>query len=361
MSFFDYVSKKVISDFFPPPRYLEMPSVGLDISDEVVRFVGLTRKNGYFEPGQYGEKQIPKDVIEEGYIKDKVTLTKILTELRKENNLRFVRASLPEDKAYLFRTQIPVMEESDIRSAVQFKIEENAPVPIAEAVFDYSLIHEPKPGDTHMDIAVTVLHTKVVQNYLSVMKDAGFIPLKLRIESQAIAHAVIPYADPKTYLIVAIRETKTVITIKSRNVIQFSSTIPIGGESIRNSIQKSFSVGEKEAEDIRSGKVIKDSHEMFQTLANAASVLRDEIQKLLTYWESHTDEKDGNRIVHGIILTGSDVLIGLDKYLAASFTVPVSIANAWVNILSLDEYLPQITERQSLDYIPALGLALPYD
>ncbi len=359
MSFVHFVSRR-LSDFFPPPRYLEMPSVGLDISDEVVRFVSLTRRHGYFEPGQFGSKEIPKDVIEEGYIKDKPGLTKILTALRSENNLRFVRASLPEDKAYLFKVQIPVMDEDDIRSAVQFKIEENAPVPIVNAVFDYRLIHHPKPGDTHLDVAVTVLHSKVVDSYLSVMKDAGLVPLKLRIESQAIAHAVVPYGDPKTYLIVAVRETKTVVTIKSSEVIQYSSTIPVGGESIRKSIEKNFAVNESEARNIEQGKVIKDSNEMFQTLVNAASVLRDEIQKLLTYWESHSDQ-DSTRTVQGIILTGSDVLIGLDKYLAASFTVPVSIANAWVNILSPEEHLPPINERDSLDFIPALGLALPYD
>jgi type IV pilus assembly protein PilM len=353
------LSEKIFFDFFPTPSFLEMPSVGLDISDEMVRFVELKKSKTGFELGIFGEQQIPKDVIEEGFVKNKEELRKILSALQVKFDLRYVRVSLPEEKAYLFRTQIPMMDESDIRGAVRFKIEENVPIALADAVFDYHYIKEPKPGDAAIDLGVAVIHNKVVSSYLDVVEGAGLIPLKLRIESQAIAHAIVPENDPGAYIIIAVRETKTILAIVSHGVIQFSSTLSISGASMAASIGKNFSVGSEEANNIRKGKEVKERDEMFQSLVNASSVVRDEVQKLLLYWENHGNLE--NQTIQKIFLCGSDTLLGFDDYLNRTLQIPVEIANVWTNILSIDKVLPPITYRESLDYASALGLALPYD
>jgi type IV pilus assembly protein PilM len=172
---------------------------------------------------------IPDDVIEEGYVKNKEALTAALSSLQKKHGLRFVNASLPEEKAYLFKTQIPYMDVADIRNALRFKIEENVPVPLADAVFDYRFVKEPQKGDTQIDIGVAVIHAKVVSSYLDVIHAAGLVPLEFRIESQAIAQAVIPHGSKDTGILVAVRETKTVMAIISHGVIQYSTTVAVGG------------------------------------------------------------------------------------------------------------------------------------
>jgi type IV pilus assembly protein PilM len=349
--------RKIFTDHFPPPKFLEMPTIGLDISDEVVRFAELKRVKQHFELGMYGEKKIPTDVIEEGYIKDKAALVKLLQSIQQEHNLRYVVASLPEDKSYLFKTQIPYMPEKDIRGALQFKIEENVPVALADAVFDYTLMKVPQPGDTTIDVTVTVLHIKVVLSYLEVLHEAGLMPLQFMTESQAIARVVIPSGDTDTYILAAIRETKTILLIVSDGTIHYTSTVAMGGNDIALSLKKEFGASDEEVQNIRNGKMIKDKNEMLMSLVNTSSVLRDEIQKLILYWEG---KGTGSSIQH-IVLSGSDTLLGLDAYLARSFTIPVTVADAWKNIASLNNYLPQLTHRESLDYIPVLGLGLPHD
>jgi Tfp pilus assembly PilM family ATPase len=44
---------------------------------------------------------------------------------------------LPEEKAYLFTTSIPKVAQKDIRSAIEFKMEENVPIPASDLVFDF--------------------------------------------------------------------------------------------------------------------------------------------------------------------------------------------------------------------------------
>lgn len=351
--------RKLATDFFPPPKLLEMPSVGIDISDEVIRFAELRRKGDGFQLGRFGQEKMPKGIIEEGYIKDKEGFARELTNLRKKYNFHFVRASLPDEKAYLFKTQIPAMDEADIRGALQFKIEENVPISLKDAVYDYTVVKNTK--DTlHIDVGVTVIHSKVVTSYLTAFHNAGLVPLKFRTEAQAIAHAIVPLEDDSTYVIAAVRETKTVVAIISRGVVQFTSTIPLGGESIAAAIKKQLAIDDAEVEKIRQGNVVRNSDDIFMSLVNGASILRDEIQKLFLYWEGHNDPSDTLKIKQ-ILLSGSDTLLGLDRYLAQSASVPVVIADAWTNILSINKEIPPITHRESLDYIPALGLALPHD
>jgi len=348
-------------DLFPTPRTLEMPYVGLDISDEVVRFVELKRKGSCFELGLYGEERLEKDIVEEGYIKDKTKLTEALKRIQQKHNLHFIKASLPEVKSYLFKTEIPMMDEVDIRGALQFKIEENVPVALADAVYDYQIIKKPQPGDKTIQVSVTVVHMKVVSSYLEVFKGANLMPIELQIESQALAHAAVPHTLGKTYILISMRDTRTVLSIVINREVLFTSTLHIGGDAISASLQKNLNIDKLEAEKIRTGKEVRESNDMFLSLVSAATALRDEVQKLLAYWASHSQEHGYPNNVEKIIISGSDAMLGLDDYLGRSLEIKAEVADPWINILSIKNYIPPLTLREALNYLPALGLALPYD
>jgi type IV pilus assembly protein PilM len=346
---------------FPPPRFLEMPIVGFDISDHGVRFVELQRHGHEFKLKRFGMEKIPPGIIEDGFINKKEELIKILASVKEKYGLQFVRASLPEEKSYLFRTEIPMMDESEIRDAIKFKIEENVPVTIDKAVFDYRILRTPKPEDKTLFVSVTVVHTHVVSNYLDAFRGAGLSPLSLQVESQAVAHAAIPRSTEGTYIVIALRENRTVLSIVSDNEVQFTSTLHVGGETIADSIKKNLEISDDEVDRIRKGKEVRESNEMFLSLVSAATALRDKVQKLITYWENHSEEHGHDHSIDSVIISGSDAMLGLDDYLARSLDLKVKLANPWVNILTMHEDVPALTLREALDYLPALGLALPYD
>nr|MDQ3014698.1 hypothetical protein [bacterium] len=106
--------RKIFTSVIPPPHFLEMPTIGLDITDDIVRYAELKRVGSHYELGFYGEEQIPPGVVEEGYINDKIALTAVLAGIQKKQGKRYVIAALPEEKTYLFNTSIPMMPEKDI-------------------------------------------------------------------------------------------------------------------------------------------------------------------------------------------------------------------------------------------------------
>ncbi|KKP85414.1 MAG: Type IV pilus assembly protein PilM, partial [Parcubacteria group bacterium GW2011_GWD2_35_7] len=83
--------------FFPTPKFLLLPSFGLDISDESIKFIELVKTKDGIKVNRYGEKKIPAGIIESGKIKDSRRMEEVLISLRKEEGLRSVRVSLPEE------------------------------------------------------------------------------------------------------------------------------------------------------------------------------------------------------------------------------------------------------------------------
>ena len=132
-------------------------------------------------------------------------------------------------------------------------------------------------------------------------------------------------------------------------------------DSIAESLKRNLNILPPEVEKIRQGKESRESNEIFLSLVSAATALRDEVQKLIAYWISHSEEHGRTQNIAGVIISGADAMLGLDDYLARSLDIKVTIADPWLNILKVEDCVPSLTLREALDYMPALGLALPYD
>src|SRR3989338_8063181 len=96
--------KKMFLDFFPPPKFLDLPSVGIDLSDQSIKFVELEQKGQELRIKHFGEKIFPIGLIQNGEILNRQDLITLIKKFRIENNFEYVHASLPEEKAFLFKT-----------------------------------------------------------------------------------------------------------------------------------------------------------------------------------------------------------------------------------------------------------------
>ncbi len=346
--------------FFPPPDYLSMSSMGLDVSDQSIKYAELKRQGSHIKLGRFGERHIPAGIIESGKIKDINKLTDILKELKRELSIDFVRVSLPEEQVYLFKLSIPKMDPKEVKSTIEFSLEEHIPISAAEAIFDYDLITE---SDTNYAIQVSALPRQVAESYLSIFNDSGLTPLSLELEAQAIVRSAVREGDMGTYMIVDFGNARTGIAVVSSGVVFFTSTVDIGGATLTGMIEREFKIKHQEAEDMKQSQGLRrnsENRELFSVLLNGVSILRDEINKHYVYWHTHKDEAGETRpSIEKIILCGGDAnLIGLIEYLSASMKVTVELANAWGNIPSYDNELPPIPLNNSMSFVTAIGLAL---
>lgn len=353
---------------FPPPAYLTMPAVGIDISDRSVKFLEFNRRRGQIELGAFGERKIPAGVVVDGEIQDVKRLSSVLAGIRRDFGFRLVRISLPEEKAYLFQGTIPAdATREQAANIVEFQLEENVPVPIAEAVFDYEPIGRHaahgKPGDEHIDVGVSVYARETVAAYAAACREAGLFPVSFEVEAQAIARSVIPEGDAGTYLIADFGRARTGVAIISDGVLRFTATLEVGGEALTEVIVNELGVSEQEAVTVKNERGFlkqRDNEELFTALMNTVTALRDEINRYLIFWNTRKDDAGASMpTVEGIILTGGNAnLAGLPEYLETSLGVPTNRADVWCNAFHFDTYIPEIDFRHSLGFATGIGLAL---
>jgi len=177
-----------ISNFFPVPRFLSEPAFGLDISDESLRFVQLTSSSHGIKLNKYGEKKIPVGAIESGKIKQPKILEDILLTLKKEEGLRSVRVSLPEEQIYVFKLHLDKKNLNSIEEGIELSLEEHIPIPAEEAVFDYELLEE---NENNLSVQVAVIPKNVIESYFSIFENTGISVVSFEPETQAIVRSIL--------------------------------------------------------------------------------------------------------------------------------------------------------------------------
>src|SRR3989344_5000220 len=158
---------------FPPPKYLAMPSVGMDISDHSVRFVEFKQKNGFKTLSKFGRCSIPDGALSYGDIKDKNKIVQTLAGIAKDRNISYVRCSLPEEKAYVFKTDVPFLNSEETRDNIAFQIEENVPLKVSDVIFDYVFLPPSEENISSIEVVVSVFPLALVESYLDIYKSAN--------------------------------------------------------------------------------------------------------------------------------------------------------------------------------------------
>lgn len=338
-------SKNPILKLFPTPKFLAMPFVGLSFSDRHVRYVAFERRGWHRNVilKDYSTINLPPNVIVDGEIKDSKTLVDLLTKLRKELGITFVRASLPEEKGYLYKTEIPYEDGEDIYDGVGFTLEENAPLPVDEALYDYKVVSVDSTKHLARTV-VTVFPKAFVQAYVDVLAQSGITVLSFELEAVAVARSVVDEKDPRTYIVMHRFNDKMGLYLVSGNVVHFTSTFSLGNDSLSANNQKEVNEADGSNTEYKSPDV---------------DLVNVELAKLAGFWTSHLGGDFDKSKIEGVILCGA----GMNdktflKQLGEKTKFDVKYANVWQNIFSLDDYIPSISSDLSLEYSVAIGLGL---
>ncbi len=347
--------------FFPTPKYLKKPSLGLDISDRSIKYCFFDHVDDELILGGYGRVALEAGIIKSGKIIDIVALRNVLNNLAPRAKRRNVRVALSEEQVYLFSLKLPLLKQDEVRGSVGLSIEEHVPISMSEAVFDYDLIKKTKDS---LVVQVAVVQQEIVESYLNAFKNTPFVPSSFELEEQALARAVIAQGDMGTYMIVDFGETRTGISIVSEGFVLFTSTIEIGGHNLNEAIAKQFSISTEEAKKIKEEYGLETSPEenknIMPIIVGALSALQDEINKHYVFWDKHPYEDGSERPkINAIYLCGGEAnMKGIENYLSQTLRTKVKKANPWKNITDFKKIIPDISFEDSILYATAFGLAL---
>jgi type IV pilus assembly protein PilM len=346
--------------FFPVPGFFATNSFGLDIGDESLKFIELINTKKGLKVGRHGERTIQPGIIESGKIKDPKKIEEILRKLRGEVGLKSVRVSLQEEQIYLFKLRLEKSGLVNVRESIELALEEHVPIQAEDAIFDYEQITEDPQS---IELQVATIPKNIIESYFAIFANSAIRVQSFELEAQAISRAVVKSGDLGTYMIVDFGEKRTGIFIISRGIVMFTSTLDLGGVMLTQMIAKNFKTSFAESEKMKKQYGLRrntENKEIFSVLLNSVSILRDELVKHFSYWQTHKDEEGKNNpSITKIILCGGDSnLTGLSDYLSVSMKTKVEMANVWVNITDTEKHIPDINFKQALSFAAALGLAL---
>ena len=346
-----------------PPQYLSMKTAGIDIRNQSIRYIEFTDVKKNPSVKNFGEVPLLPNTIKDGEIINKNALAKALSTVRTKISADFVKISIPEEKTYIFDTQIPLAKGSNIRESIEFKLEENVPLKADEVFFEYDVLKkEEKSGIGSMSASVSAIPKKTIENFTEVCTLAGLTPLGFEMESRMVARSVVPKDDMKNFLIIDIKEDSTLLTLVVSGVVRFTSTTLIGDATIKANLSKinpSFSSGK--IPDIFLSSNASVNKELLYSLVNVFSAMRDEIEKFNEYLLSKSEGKGIllPKAIDEIILCGrSAALSGFVNYISKNTNAKVTIGNVWSNVFNVNDRLPRISFQDSLDFAAAIGLAI---
>lgn len=355
---------QTLGKIIPPPSYIELPNAGVDVSDTSLKYIQFksdTKSGTQLELLYWGDIEIADGALERGVVHDGSKLSAALREVRERIGINNVRVSLPEERAYLFETEIKRdTPRKEIRSLLEFRLEENVPLNPRDAFFDYDIIEN--KDEEMLRVSVTAYAKDTVVSYYDACRNAGVVPISFEIEAQAIARASIPVGDTGTHMIVDFGKTRTGVGIVHRGILMYTSTIDIGGAELSAAMRKKLGdLPEVELTNLKNTqgliRGVGDST-VFEVLSSSMTSIAEEIGMRIQYWNTK-DTSHEVRQIESIILCGGSVnMKGLPAYFTETLGVEAKRSDVWQNAFSIEEHVPPIGRRYSFGYATAIGLAL---
>lgn len=313
---------------FPPPTFLVMPHAGLDISDDAIRCIEYHRTYHGLTISKHAAQILPDGLVSGGDIKDEKEFTSILSAFATKNSLLYAKVSLPEEKAYLFQTDVPSANFSSIAQNIEFKLDQNVPLSAPDALFQFDIMPKAVTGNS-LRASVSVIPRTYVEHYITLLRSSNIYPVAFEVAPKSIVAACTPFHSSVTHLVVHVMKSKTGLYIVSEGVVCFTSTISWGSNDLAN--------------------VYKDNP--------ASNTLTNEINRVYSYWLTRADVHTG---ISEVMVIGShaeecELLLKNHGGEALSHSV---LPDVWHNAFDINSYVPPITRNDSFEYAIAAGLAL---
>lgn len=330
---------------------------GLDISDLSLKIAQLNKMGDKIRITGLGKKDLPLGVIENGEIKDKEILIKVINELISKPQYgsitsREVVACLPETKTFIKLIEVE-KTPNKLADVIENEIEKHIPFSISEMYYDWQIVKE---DDDKIFVVVGAAPKNIVDQYIEILTEAKISVVALEIESEAICRALLKEESvnlgqaSKNYGIIDIGATRTSMVIYANNSIILSVTMPISGEDATRRIAKILEIKNEQAEK---AKIICGLDRM-QAQGIISDILSDMINELINKIEGvlefYRDNYENLGAINEILLCGGGSYIkDLDKIITDKLSIQARKGTIFTNITSEEKLANILLETHNLN------------
>ncbi len=227
--------------------------VGLDIGSSAVKLVELTeRKPGEFHLQRLGIEPLSPEAIVDGSIMDSSLVVDAILKLNEQTRVKSASyaTSLSGHSVIIKKIQLPAMPQEELAESIQWEAEQYIPFDINDVRLDYVVLSEGEAGRDNMEVLLVAVKRDKVNDYISVISQAGKTPALVDVDAFAVQNAYEVNYDLDARKVVALVNMGagvTNINILARGTTVFWRDISFGGNQFSEALQREFNLSFSQA------------------------------------------------------------------------------------------------------------------
>lgn len=335
--------------------------LGLDIGSSLLKAIELTEHKTGYEIKFFDSYPIPHDVIVDGAIMDSIRLAETLKEFLASKKIKTKDVAIAmagHSSVMVKRIALPEMTEEELSESIRFEAEQYIPFPIDEVNIDFQILG-PRPEAGQMDVVVVAAKKDVVNEYITVLREAGLNPVVVDVAAFCLSNMYELNYEIEPDRIIAIFN----IGASTMNMCVVVGGMPVfardssaGTNMITEALQREFHLSYDDAELLKKGASLQtvSIEEAEPVMLTAAEEIFNEVSRSIVYYKDQ-----GGGEIHEIILSGGCALMkGFSQALSDRVGLEVRIAEPFRNIKIPKRFDPILLEEIAPLAAVAVGLAI---
>jgi type IV pilus assembly protein PilM len=342
--------------------------VGIDIGASSVKLCQLKSVKGGYTLQHFGLVPLPTEAVVDGALMNSPRIVEAIQELVLAHKIKnkHVALSVSGHSVIIKKIPLPQMSPEELEQQIQWEAEQFIPFDIQDVNIDVQIVSQESQQAGQMDVVLVAAKKDLVNEYTSVIAEAGLEPVCCDVDAFAIQNmyeANYDLSSETTIALVNVGASKTNINIMSGGIPSFTRDLTIGGNAFTEEIQKQMNLSFEEAESLKIGGTAggRDTdvvipHDVQRALQSVAENVTSEVQRSIDFYSATTADASPSEIY---LSGGSARLQPLSRALETRISVPVHIVDPFrrVQVSSQDEaYLQTFGPTAGV----AVGLALRF-
>ena len=340
------------------------PLVGIDISASSVKVLELSKNGSQFRVERFAAEPVPQNAIVEHAITEVEQVAEVVQRAIKRSGTKLKNAAVAVASTHVITKLIKIpkgLGEHELNTQAEMEAEHYIPYPLDEVNLDYQVIPSGDEESQEDDLLMAACRKEIIDDYISVLEDAGMKPSIIDIETYAMENACSLITEhmpggglEKTIAVLDIGSTTTNINVLHNNQSVYTRDHSFGGRQLTEEIQRRYGLSFEEAGLAKKQGGLPDNYQT-DVLRPFMEALCQEGMRALQFFYSSTNFNSVDQI---LLAGGCAQIAGIDELVAARIGVPTLVANPFTSMTLASRIKPQLISNDAASLMITCGLAM---
>ncbi len=311
-------------------------SIGLDLGSSYIKTVKLKESKGSYELELFDLYPLPPELIVDGSIIDSIRLVDAIKDMVRKAGVKTKDAVISisgHSSVIIKRISLPEMSEEDLSESIKFEAEQYVPFDIEDVNLDFQIIG-PKEEPGQMDVILVAVKKDIINEYISVIKEAGLNPIIVDIDAFALEnmYGVNYEIEPgKNVALLNIGASTINMSILKGGISVFTRDSSMGSNLHTEALQREYNISYENAEKLKRGELVENvsSEDAATVIESASEEILSEIVRSFEYYRSTTMHEDISEVIFS---GGCALLSNMPSMITEKTGIETRVAEPFRNI-----------------------------